>query len=92
MLKAWTKKRIRKLGYRVIYEDLRRIHYERTESHMRVYHAVLLEYNKTDNEVRVKSYNEVTGANIALDKKEYRLFRRMARYKRREYAIAKWGY
>lgn len=92
MLKAWTKKRIHKLGYRVIYEDLRRIHYERTESHIRVYHTVVLEYDKADNEFHVKSYNEVTGVNIALDKKEHRLFNRVARYKRREYAVAKWGY
>ena len=92
MLKGWTKKRIHKLGYRVIFEDLRTIHYERTESHLRVYHTVLLKFDQADKEFRVKSYNEVNGAHIPLNKKEHRLFNRMARYKRREYAIAKWGY
>ena len=92
MFDKWTRKRVHKLGYRRIYEDLRSLHYERTEDHLRVYHTVYLKYDQTDKEFRVKSYNEVTGASIALSKQEHRWFNRLARNKMREYARMKWGY
>ena len=84
--------KLAKLGFNKVYEDVRRVHYERYDKKYRYYHTVCIERRSVWNEFRLQSYDEqlidkkgVGNTNVALSTYEVKLFLKKMKQKEREY-------
>lgn len=66
---------LRRRGYQIVYEDRRRIHFEKDSGR---YHTVLLEYSHGYAKVLIRSYDETTGGYIGLSLLDRLLFQSVA--------------
>lgn len=85
--------KLAKIGFNRVYEDVRRVHYERYDKKYDYYHTVLIERRNVWNEFRLQSYDEnlidtkcVGNTNVALSTYEIKLFLKKMKQKELEYA------
>lgn len=84
--------RLAKMGFSKVYEDVRRVHYERYDKEYRYYHTVVIERRSVWNEFRLQSYDEnlidkksIGNTNVALSTAELKLFLKKMKQKEYEY-------
>jgi hypothetical protein len=84
--------RLAKIGFSKVYEDVRRVHYERYDKEYRYYHTVVIERRSVWNEFRLQSYDEnlidnksIGNTNVALSTAELKLFLKKMKQKEYEY-------
>ena len=85
--------KLAKIGFNKVYEDVRRVHYERYDKKYKYYHTVCIERGSVWNEFRLQSYDEqlidkkgVGDTNVALSTYEVKLFLKKMKQKELEYA------
>lgn len=85
--------KLAKIGFNKVYEDVRRVHYERHDKKYDYYHTVCIERRSVWNEFRLQSYDEqlidkkgVGNTNVALSTYEVKLFLKKMKQKELEYA------
>ena len=85
--------RLAKMGFTKVYEDVRRVHYERHDKKYNYYHTVCIERRSVWNEFKLQSYDEnlidkkgIGNTNVALSTTELQLFLNKMKQKEREYA------
>lgn len=85
--------KLAKIGFNKVYEDVRRVHYERCDKKYKYYHTVVIERRSVWNEFKLQSYDEnridkkgIGNTNVALSTTELRLFLKKMKQKEREYA------
>lgn len=85
--------RLAKMGFTKVYEDVRRVHYERHDKKYNYYHTVCIERRSVWNEFKLQSYDEnlidkkgIGNTNVALSTTELQLFLKKMKQKEREYA------
>lgn len=85
--------KLAKIGFNKVYEDIRRVHYERYNKKYGYYHTVVIERRSVWNEFRLQSYDEnlidkegIGNTNLALSTTELMLFLKKMRKKEYEYA------
>ena len=85
--------RLAKMGFNKVYEDVRRVHYERYNKKYDYYHTVCIEHRSVWNEFKLQSYDEnlidkkgIGNTNVALSTTELRLFLKKMKQKEHEYA------
>ena len=85
--------KLARLGFGKVYEDVRRVHYERYEPIHDFYHTVVIEYRHAWQEFRLQSYDEklfdkkgIGNTNVALSGKELKLFLKKLNQKELAYA------
>lgn len=83
------------LGYQKVYEDTRRVHYERYDTRYHYHHTVIIERRDVWKEFKLQSYDEelidrknIGNTCVALSTKELKLFLKKMQIKELEYA--KW--
>lgn len=86
-------RKLAKIGFNKVYEDVRRVHYERYDKNYDYYHTVCIERRSVWNEFRLQSYDEnlidkkgVGNTNVALTIYEVKLFLKKMKRKELEYA------
>ena len=84
--------KLAKIGFNKVYEDVRRVHYERYDKKYDYYHTVRIERRSVWNEFRLQSYDEnlidkkgVGNTNVALTIYEVKLFLKKMKQKELEY-------
>lgn len=85
--------KLAKIGFSKVYEDVRRVHYERYDEKYKYYHTVVIERRSVWNEFRLQSYDEslidkkgIGNTNVALSTYEVKLFLKKMKQKELEYA------
>jgi hypothetical protein len=85
--------KLAKIGFNKVYEDVRRVHYERYDKKYKYYHIVCIERRSVWNEFRLQSYDEnpidkksIGNTNVALSTYEVKLFLKKMKQKELEYA------
>lgn len=86
-------KKLAKMGFSKVYEDVRRVHYERYNKEYDYHHTVCIERRSVWNEFRLQSYDEqlidkkgIGNTNVALSTYEVKLFLKKMKQKELEYA------
>lgn len=86
-------RKLAKIGFNKVYEDVRHVHYERYDKKYDYYHTVCIERRSVWNEFRLQSYDEnridkigVGNTNLALSTYEVKLFLKKMKQKELEYA------
>jgi hypothetical protein len=87
--------KLNKMGFSKVYEDVRRVHYERYNKTYGYHHTVVIERRSVWNEFRLQSYDEnlidkegIGNTNVALSTTELMLF--LKKMKKKEYEYAKY--
>ncbi len=87
--------RLAKIGFRKVYEDVRRVHYERYDKECGYYHTVVIARREVWNEFQLQSYDEnltdekgIGNTNVALSASELKLF--LKKMKQKEYEYTKY--
>lgn len=85
--------KLAKIGFSKVYEDVRRVNYERYDKKYDYYHTVCIERRSVWNEFRLQSYDKnlidtkcVGNTNVALSTYEVKLFLKKMKQKELEYA------
>lgn len=83
--------KLAKIGFNKVYEDVRRVHYERYDKKYNYYHTVCIERKSVWNGFRLQSYDEhlidkkgVGNTNVALTTYEVKLFLKKMKQKENE--------
>lgn len=85
--------KLAKIGFNKVYEDVRRVNYERYNKTYGYYHTVVIERRNVWNAFRLQSYDEnlidtkcVGNINLSLSTYEVKLFLKKMKQKELEYA------
>lgn len=78
--------KIAQLGFTLVYDDIRSVHYERYNTIQDIYQTVYISYNAVLQNFQLKSYDELRNNCIALSEYEVKLFLKKMKQKSTEYA------
>ena len=85
--------RLAKMGFNKVYEDVRRVHYERYNKKYNYYQTVCIERRSVWDEFKLQSYDEqlidkkgIGNTDVALSTAELKLFLKKMKQKEIEYA------